>query len=77
MSFQQKNISVTELTSIVTEEQETEITCDRSIRMWYWRNRCNADKTGDWAAYFLDDVVMRTMKKTREWSFMSQIIQHI
>jgi len=56
MSFQQKNISVTELTSIVTEEQETEITCDRSIRMWYWRNRCNADKTGDWAAYFLDDV---------------------
>jgi len=56
MSVQQKSEPVTEITSRVTEEQENEITYEGSIRMWYWRNWCNADKTGNWD-YFLDDVV--------------------
>jgi hypothetical protein len=61
MSVQQKIDPVTEMTSRVTEEQEIEITYDGSIRMWYWRSWCNADKTGNWAC-FLDDVVMRNTK---------------
>jgi len=61
MSVQQKSEPVTEITSRVTKGQETEIIYEGSIRMWYWRNWCNAEKTGNWA-YFLDDVVMRTMK---------------
>jgi len=35
MAVQRKSEPVTELASRMTKDQETEITCEGSIRMWY------------------------------------------